>query len=138
MIKKLTHLLAILFLLISTSGVSVNSHFCEGKLVSVSIDHEANSCCSGMDKACKKCKDVSHIYKVQDEYVPGQVQQVNPLLSFSFLSDLFFLYSNTFTLYGVKTAESLHFAPYLSPFQNHIVVSIGGLRAPPFLVNNIC
>lgn len=138
MLRRLTHIAAILLFLVSTIGIPISNHYCGAKLVSVSINHEVGSCCSGMQKACKCCKNEFHFYKIQNEYVTGQISQIDPILSISFLSDLFLLHSNMIRLEGSTDVVSFLYAPYLLPCHEHAFVSCGGLRAPPYLAYFIC
>lgn len=133
MLKRLTHIIAVLLLMISTIGVPISSHYCGAKLVSVSISHEVKSCCKGMRKCSGCCKNESHFYKIQNEYTQGEILQINPDSHLSFLSDLFCLYPNITGFEGNIDSITIQYKPYISHYHEPIFISSGGDRAPPFL-----
>jgi hypothetical protein len=136
--KNLTHISVILLLLISTIGMPISNHYCGSKLVSVSISNKVDHCSNRMKKCRHCCKDISHFYKIQNEYVTGEIAHINPIFSLSFLSDLFFLHSSMIGLqrnaYGITTL----YAPYLLPCHRYIFISSGGNHAPPLLAYFSC
>lgn len=74
MLRRLSHIILALFLLISTSGVTFSMHYCGGKYVSTSINKEAKSCCDGTGGCCEN--KTLH-FEVEDEYVsPVQVDSI--------------------------------------------------------------
>ena len=133
MLKRLTHIIAVLLLMISTIGVPISSHYCGAKLVSVSISHEVKSCCKGMRKCSGCCKNESHFYKIQNEYTQGEILQINPDSHLSFLSDLFCLYPNITGFEGNIDPITVQYKPYISLYREPVFISSGGDRAPPFL-----
>jgi len=133
MLKRLTHIIAVLLLMISTIGVPISSHYCGAKLVSVSISHEVKSCCKGMRKCSGCCKNESHFYKIQNEYTQGEILQINPDSHLSFLSDLFCLYPNITGFEGNIDSITIQYKPYISHYHEPVFISSGGDRAPPFL-----
>lgn len=64
MLKKASHILLALILLVSTMGMAVSKHYCGGNFVSVSIFKQAKSCCD-MDGCCK---NENHFYQVKDDF----------------------------------------------------------------------
>jgi len=66
MLKKITHIILALFLLVSTTGITFSMHYCGGKLVSASINKEAKSCC---DDARGCCENKTLHFEVKDDYV---------------------------------------------------------------------
>jgi hypothetical protein len=64
MLKKLSHIILSLLLLISTAGVVVSKHYCNGSFVSASVFHEAKSCCGDSD--C--CHNEDSFYQVDDDF----------------------------------------------------------------------
>lgn len=74
MLRKISHIIFALFLLVSTAGVTLSMHYCGGELVSTSINKEAKSCCDEMGGCCEN-KTVH--FEVEDDYVsPVQVNNV--------------------------------------------------------------
>jgi len=133
MLKRLTHIIAVLLLMISTIGVPISSHYCGAKLMSVSIANEAKSCCKGMRKCSGCCKNESHFYKIQNEYTRGEIAQINPDSHLSFLSNLFYLYPNITGFEGNIDPITVQYKPYISFYHEPVIISSGGDRAPPFL-----
>lgn len=71
MLRKITHIVLTLLLLVSTSGVTFSMHYCGGALVSTSINVEAKSCCED-NTGC--CENKTLHFEVEDDYVsPVQV-----------------------------------------------------------------
>jgi hypothetical protein len=53
MLKKINHIILILSLLVSTSGISLSMHYCDGELVSFSINKQVKACCDEVGGCCK-------------------------------------------------------------------------------------
>jgi len=64
MLKKFSHIILASLLLVSTMGVAISKHFCSGFFVSISVFHEAKSCCDNSD--C--CHNEDHFYQVKDDF----------------------------------------------------------------------
>jgi hypothetical protein len=64
--RKLTHSVFALFLLVSTTGITISMHYCGGKLVTTSIYKEAKSCCDG-SKGC--CENKTFRYEIKNDYL---------------------------------------------------------------------
>jgi hypothetical protein len=65
MIKKILHITLAFSLLVVTMGFTVSKHYCGDKLVSISVNHEAESCCD-MDGCCHN--ETNH-YQLEDDFV---------------------------------------------------------------------
>lgn len=66
MFKRLTHIVFALFLLVSTTGITISLHYCGGKLVTTSINKEARSCCDGT-KGC--CENKTFHYEIKNDFL---------------------------------------------------------------------
>jgi len=66
MLRKITNIVVALFLLVSTTGITISMHYCGGKYVSSSINKEAKSCCDGSGGCCEN--KTLH-FEVKDDYV---------------------------------------------------------------------
>ncbi len=64
MLKAFSHIILSMVLLVSTIGMTVSKHYCGGEIVSVSVFHEADSCCDM--KGC--CQNENHTYQVKDDF----------------------------------------------------------------------
>jgi hypothetical protein len=65
MFKKTVHIIMIVLLLFSTTGVTFYKHYCGNSLISESIGHEPKKCCGD---ACKACHNESKTYKLSENY----------------------------------------------------------------------
>ncbi|MCT4644978.1 MAG: hypothetical protein N4A74_08335 [Carboxylicivirga sp.] len=68
MLKKISHILMVIVLLITTTGMTVSKHYCSESLVNVNIFSEAKSCCEG---GCSTdcCHNESERYELNEEFV---------------------------------------------------------------------
>jgi len=74
MLRKITHIVLALFLMVSTTGITFSMHYCGGKLVSTSINKEAKSCCDGTGGCCE---NKTLRFEVKEDFVsPVQVQNI--------------------------------------------------------------
>ncbi|MCY1721088.1 hypothetical protein OU798_12090 [Prolixibacteraceae bacterium Z1-6] len=86
MLKKLSHIILSVLLLVSTVGVVVSKHYCSGSFVSASVFHEAESCCGDSD--C--CHNEDSFYQVKDDFSAPAVLATPILAELDILShDLF-------------------------------------------------
>jgi hypothetical protein len=65
MFKKIAHILLVSLLLVSTSGISLNKHYCGNSLMSFSFFSVPQHCCPGH---CDKCHNTHLFNKVMDEF----------------------------------------------------------------------
>jgi len=65
MLRKVTHILIAITLILATAGVSVSRHYCGGNLISVSVYHHAKSCC---DANCHSCHNETNVYQLTDKF----------------------------------------------------------------------
>ncbi|WP_430815654.1 HYC_CC_PP family protein [Carboxylicivirga sp. RSCT41] len=68
MLKKISHILMVTVLLISTTGMTVSKHYCGGSLVNLNLFSEAIGCCEG---ACSSecCHNESEHYELDADFV---------------------------------------------------------------------
>ena len=90
MLRKISHIIIVLLLLVTTMGLTIDKHYCGTRLVSVSILDEAESCCDMSDDCCHNDTET---YKLNVDYTYSQINtdfnQVPielPALSFHYLS----------------------------------------------------
>ena len=69
MLRKVSHIILASLLLISTMGLAISKHYCSGSFVSVSVFHEAKSCCGDSD--C--CHNEDLLFKVSDDFSTPQI-----------------------------------------------------------------
>ena len=64
MIRKISHIIFSLILLVSTMGLVISKHYCSGEMISVSVFHEEEPCCDM--NGC--CSNETHNYQVKDNF----------------------------------------------------------------------
>lgn len=70
MLKKITHIIIVVLLLVTTMGMTIDKHYCGTRLVSVSILNEIESCCDITDDCCL---NDSETYKLSVDYTYSQI-----------------------------------------------------------------
>ena len=69
--KKVSHIIITLFLLVSTTGITISKHYSMGELYDASFIGEADRCCS---EPCDCCEDEFEFYRLEVEFVGSDVQ----------------------------------------------------------------
>ena len=69
MLRKISHIILSLILLVSTMGLTIDKHYCGTRLVSVSILNDTDPCCDPGDGCCH---DDSETYKLSVDYTLSQ------------------------------------------------------------------
>ncbi|MFN8254184.1 MAG: hypothetical protein U0W24_00750 [Bacteroidales bacterium] len=113
MLKKIVHIGVIVLLLISTMGVTMYKHYCDGSLMSESIGLPAKKCCND---SCKDCHSESKTFKITDNYeasnnsltFKADVQKLfdNFSLAFVLLQITFDSYSNNDSFALIKSCDT--------------------------------
>jgi len=86
MFKIFSHTALSFLLLVSTMGLVVSKHYCGGELVSVSLYHQADSCCD-MDGCCQ---NDNHTFQVKDDFSSPAIAALPILAEIEILgNDLF-------------------------------------------------
>ena len=75
MFRKLIHLVITFSMILATSGITVTRHYCGDKLESIAINTIHESCCGA---SCPLCHNVTHSYKVKDNFVASVFNSSNP------------------------------------------------------------
>ena len=70
MLRKISHIILSLILLVSTMGLTIEKHYCGTRLVSISILDEPDSCCD-MTDGC--CHNDTETYKLSVDYTVSQL-----------------------------------------------------------------
>lgn len=69
MLKKFSHIVLSLLLLLATTGMAVSKHYCGDALVDVALNKNAESCCN--DGAC--CHNETQVYQLDEDFSAPQV-----------------------------------------------------------------
>ena len=72
MFKKFNHIILSVLLLVSTMGLAISKHYCDGSLISISVFAEAESCCGASD--C--CHNETSFYQVDDYFSLASVSEI--------------------------------------------------------------
>lgn len=112
MLKKLSHIILSLLLLVSTMGMAVSKHYCQGDLMSVSLfGKDKHACDMG---SC--CHDETHIYQVKEDFSVPTISMPPVLAEIDILGhDLFDLANLT----APETENSTPFITETPPLQSH-------------------
>lgn len=78
MIRRATHIILSFLLLVSTIGLSVSKHYCDGKLISTSFFIDADSCCDSTD-CCKNETEVFQLHEAFSVSVDLYLQESAPI-----------------------------------------------------------
>ncbi len=90
MFRKITHIVLALFLLVSTTGVTISMHYCGGDYVSTSINKEAKSCCDGSGGCCEN--KTQHL-ELEDDYMSALALENNITAELEALFPILFVLS---------------------------------------------
>lgn len=75
--KKFLVIFFSVFYLTSTSGISLNIHYCGGKIKHVSLFNSSEKGCCGKKKMSKKCcKDKVSYFKIKDDQQSNQSAKI--------------------------------------------------------------
>ncbi len=77
MLKIVSHITLIILFLFSSTGLTINMHYCKDSVYDIGIYTEAESCCADMcqhhkynedDKSQNHCNDETFIVEIEDDY----------------------------------------------------------------------
>jgi hypothetical protein len=89
MFKKSIHIIFILLWTITTTGFTISRHYCGDRLISVSIDDSAESCC-GPESGC--CHNENEHIQVKDDFIAAQELENPPLPEYDNLFPVVYSY----------------------------------------------
>ena len=95
MLKKISHIILSVLLLITTMGMTVSRHYCKGDLYSVSISGTDNASGCDMGNCCHD--EIQNIKITNDFSVPSAVS-IPILAEFDILGQFIFEYPEIYTL----------------------------------------
>lgn len=64
--KNIANTFLAITLLVATTGITLNKHYCMGRLKSVAVNEHAAHCFAGEEEQMPCCKDVSQELKVEE------------------------------------------------------------------------
>jgi hypothetical protein len=77
MVKKACHILLSMIVFLSTTGFTINQHYCGKTFYKTTIDYQTH-CCKGH---CKTCHNRTVVIKIKNEFFGHQLQIVHPASS---------------------------------------------------------
>lgn len=87
MIKKVTHILVACFILVSTTGFTINLHICHNEIYDLALFAPAHSCCEpGSQSQCHTSGDVTNMNHCKDESIV--VESIDDYIGSSFVVNL--------------------------------------------------
>lgn len=66
MIKRISHIIVAVLLIVATSGFTIHQHYCHGNLVEISIFNELDYCC-GEGADC--CNNESETFQLKEDFM---------------------------------------------------------------------
>lgn len=122
--KKAGSYLVIVFLLISTGGLSITRHYCGQSFASFSLYSTPKSCC-GDD--CDKCHNEFSFNKVTDNYTASSSEEVkSPVSDYAFQA--FFINELLESLTVSSAGTPIIHRKFLTRKTGDIPVSFGNIR----------
>lgn len=95
MFRKLLHITFSLLLLTVTAGFTISKHYCGSRLVSVSVNHDAERCCD-MEGTSSCCHNETKIFQLDEDFIASPVLQNDIVKSIDlFLIDYISIDTNT-------------------------------------------
>ncbi|MBI4647170.1 MAG: hypothetical protein HY738_11420 [Bacteroidia bacterium] len=74
MLKRIGHIAIVFLLLISTTGITINKHFCCGRLIAFSLFSKPEPCCKGV---CNSCHDESKHIKITNPFESSSLLEIS-------------------------------------------------------------
>lgn len=112
--KKFLVIFFSLFYLTSTSGISLNVHYCGGKVKHISLFYKNDKGCCGKKKMSKKCcKDKIAYFKIKDNQQSNQSAKIVSPTAFSIIGILPVIQNNFTLLHSQVIVFNYHSPPVL-------------------------
>lgn len=113
MFRKLIHLVLTFTIVLATSGITVTKHYCGDTLDSIAVNTIHKSCC---DAGCPLCHNVTHAFKVKDDFFASDFKIDMPaVINLSWLV----LPTNTdLSLVSNPFVNKQNYSPLILPFKS--------------------
>ncbi|MEM6813813.1 MAG: hypothetical protein AAF600_05415 [Bacteroidota bacterium] len=114
LLKNILHYFLALVLLAATTGVTLNKHYCMGRLKSISVLQEAKSCLADHGRVCPKncCEFEQEEYKVEDLNKVNHNYDFNPDVHLISSAEFAIILDTLFTP-DTSTPDYLNYKPPL-------------------------
>ena len=70
MLRKIVHIVLVIFLMVLTTGISISKHYCGEEIVRISLSSEHQSCCAEGEFNC--CKIIKEKIQLVDNYLASR------------------------------------------------------------------
>lgn len=103
MLKKITHIALGFLILVSTTGYTINRHYCGNTLETISINSKPEPCCD-IDGCCH---DEAEHFQVKDDFCPTinmpsvVAPEIDVLYNTTFVTYLYKIFNAEFTSFTV-------------------------------------
>lgn len=102
MFKKVVHIIAACFILVSTTGFTINLHYCHSQIYDLALFAPAHSCCESPSQGhCHSTGDIAKMNHCEDESIV--VESIDDYVGSSFTASL----ENTHSIDLLLTASIL-------------------------------
>lgn len=120
MFRKLINIIVSLLLLTTTVGFSISKHYCGEDLISISISHEAESCCD-MEGENGCCHNETEAYQLNNIFVISPVLDNSSVNHIDLLFSLFYITIEDISLVEGNSIYQIPESP--PPINLHTVLS---------------
>lgn len=110
-LKNIANTFLAITLLIATTGITLNKHYCMGRLKSIAVNEHAEHCFEGEEEQMPCCKDISEELKVEEITTVGFDFDATPDLYQLAIVQYVLLQNHNFGL----QSEKPHFQHYSPP-----------------------
>ena len=83
MLQKIINISLVIILTFATIGFSISQHYCGNRLISVTVNDTAESCCGPVGNCCQN--EVIHL-QIEDDFVVTGSCQIDPIQNVTILS----------------------------------------------------
>ena len=70
MLRKIVHIVLVIFLMVLTTGISISKHYCGDEIVRISLSSEHQYCCAEGEFNC--CKIIKEKIQLVENYLASQ------------------------------------------------------------------
>jgi len=84
MFRKIAHIVLAFLLLTTTIGFTVSKHYCGSRLVEISINYEAESCCDDLGTS-NCCHNETEYFQLKEDFVSPASFENTRIASFDIL-----------------------------------------------------
>lgn len=95
MLRKIAHIVLVVFLMVLTTGITISKHYCGDEIVRISLSSEHQSCCDEGEFNCckiikKKIQLVENYLTSQSNYQSVEVSKKLQFVNHNLFKDVFY------------------------------------------------